>query len=75
MIHAQTKTISTQSAHNIIIQQNKNCSCVREMDRYTVNHLIIMASKLGYFKRLTYWRTLILGVSQINIPKRYHLFS
>ena len=33
----------------------------------TVNHLILAASKFVGFKRLAYWCSLILAVSQFNV--------
>ena len=41
----------------------------------TVNHLIFAASKVGDFKRLTYWCSLILVVPQVNAYQSYFLFS
>ena len=35
----------------------------------TVNHQIFANSKFGNFKRLTYWCSLILAVSQYNVIK------
>ena len=40
---------------------------------WTVKHLIFVASKFGDFKRLIYWRSLILAVSEFNAI--YSLFS
>ena len=39
-----------------------------------VNHLIFVASKFGRFKRLTYWRILILAVS-ILMPSKFKFYS
>ena len=39
----------------------------------TVKHLVLAASKFGYLKTLTYWRSLILTISQFNIPFLAHL--
>ena len=41
---------------------------------YTVNHLIFTVSKFGNFKKLAYWRSLILAVSQFKIFQSYILF-
>ena len=43
--------------------------CAKTGTKYaknTVNHFIFTASKFGVFKRLTYWRSLILAVFQFN---------
>ena len=34
--------------------------------RVTVNHIIFVSSKFVDFKRMTYWSSLILAVSQFN---------
>ena len=41
----------------------------------TVKHLIFAASKFGNFKRLMYWCSLILPISQFNDLLSFYLFS
>ena len=42
------------------------CYLASRLDFHTVDHLIFVASKFGDFKRLTYWHSLILALSQLN---------
>ena len=41
--------------------------CILRKRNGTVNHLIFEASNFGDFNTLTYWRSLILAVSQFNV--------
>ena len=45
-----------------------SCS-TRKPILYTVNHIVFTVSKFGDFKRLTYWRSLILVASLFNVIK------
>ena len=45
------------------------------MVRVTVNHIIFASSKFGDFKRMTYWSSLILAVSQFNALLNVFFYS
>ena len=61
---------STNTGYNVSCH-TQNCLIAK----FTDNHLILAASEFGNFRRLIYWRILILEVLTFNAHENYFLIS